>query len=85
MKFLLLLGLFLAVVWLARGGRRSLPRDGARTRAPDTPQASASTTEEMVACAHCGVHLPKGEAVVGPAGRFCSVEHRDVRSGARPS
>ena len=84
MRFLLLLGLFLAVVWLARGGRRTLPRDDARTRAPGDPHAPASTAEEMVACAHCGVHLPKGEAVGDSAGWFCSPEHRDARPGAQP-
>ena len=84
MKFLLLLGVFLAVVWLARGGRRTPPRDDARPRATGGPQTPASTTEEMVACVHCGVHLPEGEAVGSPAGWFCSVEHRDVHPGAQP-
>lgn len=80
MKFLLLVGLFMAVVWLARGGRRNFPRDDAQ---PRPPVNAASSTEEMVACAHCGVHLPKGDALSGSAGWFCSTEHRDLHPGAR--
>lgn len=37
---------------------------------------------DMVACAHCGVHLPGGDALVDAAGRsFCTDDHR--RAGPR--
>lgn len=33
--------------------------------------------QAMVACAHCGVHLPRAEAVADGAGRlYCGDEHR---------
>jgi len=35
-------------------------------------------TEDMVRCAQCGVHLPKGESVRSEGKDFCSVEHRDA-------
>ena len=34
--------------------------------------------EDMVRCAHCGVHLPKGESVRAEGRDFCSAEHRDA-------
>ncbi len=35
-------------------------------------------TEDMVRCAHCGVHLPKSEGVLSAGKFFCSKEHRDA-------
>ena len=32
---------------------------------------------KMVRCAHCGVHLPRGDAVPGGAHMYCSTAHRD--------
>jgi uncharacterized protein len=72
MKFLLFLAIVLLVVWLWRSGRRSEKRpEEAAPPAPPGPQ-------EMVSCAHCGVHLPHGEAVVGRIGLYCSSEHRQI-------
>jgi uncharacterized protein len=37
----------------------------------------AGSVENMVACAHCGVHLPQSEAVRGEASlHYCSDAHR---------
>jgi uncharacterized protein len=35
----------------------------------------------MVACAHCGVHLPRDEAITIDARHYCCAEHqqRDAR------
>jgi uncharacterized protein len=35
-------------------------------------------SEDMVRCAHCGVHLPKGESIRAEGKDFCSEEHRDL-------
>lgn len=43
-----------------------------------TPQQDVTATEDMVRCAHCGVHLPKGESVQADGRYFCSAEHRDA-------
>ncbi len=76
--------IFVAVLvffWLLRralGSRKNAdrPRDPA-------PKAAPVAVSDLVSCAHCGVHLPKGEAVPGgDAARpgdtrhFCSDEHR---------
>lgn len=29
----------------------------------------------MVACRHCGLHLPASDALAGPDGPYCSAEH----------
>ncbi len=77
MKYLLLLAV-LAVVGLVFFGRRRPPptppasKDPARGRpAPEQPP------QAMLACAHCGVHLPQAEARMDVAGRpYCSDVHR---------
>lgn len=70
MKFLLFLGIVLLAVWLWRSGRRGAsPSDQDPPPPPSGPQ-------EMVRCAHCGVHLPHSDAVVGRIGLYCSQEHR---------
>jgi uncharacterized protein len=33
---------------------------------------------KMVACAHCGVHLPESEAIRDGDKYFCSEEHRRI-------
>lgn len=39
------------------------------------PEAENSA-EQMVQCAHCGIHLPASEAIAGPGRKlFCSDEH----------
>ena len=75
MKYLfwLVVGLF---VWWAY--RRS--RAGAGTpQSPPPPQ-----TQDMVTCAHCGIHLPRDEAVTGTRGQYCSAAHRSAASDRNP-
>lgn len=42
------------------------------------PQQDKLTAEDMVRCAHCGVHLPKGESIQADGQFFCGAEHRDA-------
>ncbi|MCK9202193.1 MAG: hypothetical protein M0P59_13905 [Gallionella sp.] len=35
-------------------------------------------TEDMVRCAHCGVHLPRSESIKAGDKFYCSTEHRDA-------
>ncbi|EGI76265.1 PP0621 family protein [Hylemonella gracilis] len=75
MKFLLLLLIILLAIWLLRSGRTAEPqtkRPSDSTRRPP-PQ---SAPEDMVRCAHCGLHLPMHEAVASSSAYYCSVEHR---------
>ena len=71
MKYLLVLAVILAVLWLIRGNRRSDPSErSARREAPPEQQ-------EMVQCPVCLVHLPRVDALPGPNGQlYCCAEHR---------
>lgn len=82
MKFLLLVGLIIGVAWLLT---RLLSSDTRQPREPEeTEDVPDAQSEEMVACVHCGVHLPQGEAVGSTAGWFCSDAHRQAH-GADPT
>lgn len=69
MKYLIWLLVILVAIWAFKRSRR--PAKSAED--PKTPNSSPSN---MVACAHCGLHLPQEEAVTGTKGLYCSTEHR---------
>ena len=71
MKFLLVIAVVLAVLWLLRSNRRAeSPNPGAARQAPPQQQ-------EMVQCPVCLVHLPRSDALPGPNGQlYCCAEHR---------
>ena len=65
-RLLMMLAIAAAVYWLLRPNRREKPgRDG-------------PAVEDMVRCAHCGVHIPRSEAILAGGNFFCSTEHRDA-------
>lgn len=81
MKYLVLIGVLLAVYLVVRAGRGGgTGRTGHPGQPPASPPARppSAPTQDMVSCAVCGLHLPRAEALVDPRGRtFCSPEHRD--------
>jgi len=77
MKFLLILLVVLAVLWLARSSRRSPPTASRGTTPPQQ--------QPMLACAQCGLHLPRDEALPGRGGVFCSEAHRTEYERAHPA
>jgi uncharacterized protein len=38
----------------------------------------------MVSCSHCGIHLPRDEAVAGTLGLYCSTTHRSAANDRNP-
>lgn len=76
MKVLLLVAVLLLLLWLLRP-RRPSRRDGGGMRA-------GHEVEDMVCCAHCGVHVPRREAVLAHDETFCSQEHRLAFEAAPP-
>jgi len=67
MKILLFLVVVFVLLWLLRGAN-------SRRRGGAPPPAQAP--QQMIACAHCGVHLPRDEALPGRGGVFCGDAHR---------
>ncbi|HRD83577.1 MAG TPA: PP0621 family protein [Rubrivivax sp.] len=80
MKFVLLLAVLVVAAWMVLSrvaGRRNAKDEGKAPQAQARPAAQAVDVQPMVACAHCGVHLPAQDAVTDAAGRgFCSDAHR---------
>ncbi|MFO1339739.1 MAG: PP0621 family protein [Burkholderiaceae bacterium] len=68
-KLLLMLGfaVLALMLWFGKGRGGGAARPSRRVPGP----------QAMVACAHCGVHLPQLDAVDGDSGQhYCSAEHR---------
>ena len=78
MKYLLILALVLAVIWLWKAHRRSSLAEKARAQNPPPATGKSKTlqTTEVIACDVCAVHLPLNEALTGGRGVYCSEAHR---------
>ena len=72
MKYLVLLGVIFAVIWWLK-----LSREPSSTNTTSNPKP----TQAMVACLHCGVHLPQNDAVHTAHGFYCSDQHRALKEG----
>lgn len=72
MKYLVLLGVIFAVIWWLK-----LSREPSSTQS----KSSAHQPQNMVACQHCGLHLPENDAVRSRSGVYCSEEHRALKEG----
>lgn len=65
-RLFLLIAIAAVVYLLIRSFRKNAPRQ------------DEAVAEDMVRCAHCGVHLPKGESIQAQGLDFCSAAHRDA-------
>ena len=81
MKLILFAVVALALVWLLR---RSLGSSAKRPPA-DKPAAPDAPPQTMLACAHCGMHLPPNEALPGRGGVFCGEPHRSAYEREHPA
>jgi uncharacterized protein len=71
MKFLLVLAVLVVAFWVWRNNRLA---ESASNKQP--PPQTPGLPLAMVACLECGTHLPESEAVRGPGGSYCCIEHR---------
>ena len=70
MKYLVLFAVLAVVYAVWRAQRRaSAPRQGNTQRPPIAPP------QDMVRCAHCGVHLPQNHALSSGQAWYCSQPH----------
>ena len=80
MKVVLFVAAVFVLLWLLRGTiRRSVKKD------PPAAPPTAAAPQQIVACAQCGVHLPRDEALPGQGGVFCGDAHRAAFEKNRPS
>ncbi|MBO1259949.1 hypothetical protein J3Q28_14765 [Bordetella holmesii] len=61
---------FIAILVILTGWRMLNARNSRRAAPP-----VAKPPETMVRCAHCGIHIPRSEAVLQNGQTWCSVEH----------
>ncbi|MEP6739736.1 MAG: PP0621 family protein [Caldimonas sp.] len=73
MKIVLFVVAVFVLLWLLRGTTGQRPKRGA---APPPSEPTAREPQTIVACAQCGVHLPRDEALPGRGGVFCGDAHR---------
>jgi uncharacterized protein len=77
MKYVVLAAILVAVIWFFGRGRGKPDSPPAPPAPPEPPKKKAPEKTQILACAHCGVHLPKSEAAFDAIGRpFCTPEHR---------
>ncbi|TXH39637.1 MAG: hypothetical protein E6Q94_00805 [Burkholderiaceae bacterium] len=69
MKYLVLLIVLIVAIGLWRS--RRVP--DASPRRPTPPDRSP---QDILACAHCGVHIPKAEALMLGDQAYCCAEHQ---------
>ena len=74
MKYLVLLIVLAVVVGVWRSRRP--PASGPEKAAPRAPVRA----QDMVACSHCGVHVPRAEALMLGQHAYCCAEHRRQHS-----
>lgn len=70
MKFLLIFVVVLVLAWRWRAWREKRQHNTALTKT-NTPKSIG-----MVACHHCGMHVPVHDALAGARGPYCSQAHR---------
>ena len=69
MKFLVLLAVLFVAYLVWRGKREE--------KNPSRPQArSLPAPQDMLACARCGVHVPRGDAWLSDGRSYCCREHQ---------
>ena len=69
-KILLLMVIGFAAWAVIRAYQRSLNQP--------PPSAHEKAAEDMVKCAHCGVNLPRSEAIYSGGEFFCTTEHKQL-------
>jgi uncharacterized protein len=78
-KLLIVLLVGVVAAWLIFGRRRKPVEPVAGTQT----QAGREEGQAMVACAHCGLHLPRGDAIADGDASYCSPAHRAAGPRAR--
>jgi uncharacterized protein len=76
MKVILSIVVVVIGVFWWRNQRRSANKQADPVAAPVKPSAKPQGATEMVRCAHCGVHLPRPDAIAQETLLYCSRAHQ---------
>lgn len=75
MKYLIVIAIVFAGIWLWRANRP------ARREETPGPRTQAQL-QDMVSCAVCDLHVPRADATPGRKGAlYCGIEHRQRAEG----
>ncbi|WER45524.1 PP0621 family protein [Cupriavidus sp. WKF15] len=80
-RILILLAVVLGVIWWLRSRAESRQQQAARTSRSANNASRDDSAEAMVQCAHCGVHLPRSEAIAWHGLHYCRRSHLPDDSG----
>lgn len=73
MKYLLVVLVVIIAIGIWRNNRRKASAPASARKQP------LRQPEDMVTCAHCGLHLPASDAITSPdRNHYCSTEHRHL-------
>lgn len=72
MKYLVLLVVLAVAIGIWRSRRAP---DEEEPKSPPSPHA---LPQDMLACAHCGVHIPQADALMLGKQAYCCAEHRQL-------
>ena len=75
-RLIVLILLVVLAVWLIRRALKA-------SRTSQGPQSKAPVQGDLVACARCGVHLPRTEARLAGGLLYCGEEHARLGAGER--
>jgi uncharacterized protein len=78
----LIIGGMLVARILARQNEKAQVAAGKPKQAPRRGAPPIKPPESMVRCAHCGIHMPRSEAVLMKGQTWCSEDH--AKLGVRP-
>ena len=78
MKLLVFVIAVVVLLWLLRGALR------VRRDSPPRRPAPPKGAQPMLACAWCGVHMPRDDMLPGRGGMFCGEAHRAAFEKAHP-
>lgn len=74
MKLLVVLLVVAVALWALLARSRGAGRSPSGRR-PVPPPAPGGASEDMVRCAHCGVHLPATDALQAAGRSYCGPDH----------
>lgn len=73
MKYLVLLIVLAVAIGIWRSRRAP---DSSQDKGNKPTPSPLALPQDMLACAHCGVHIPQAEALMLGNYAYCSAEHR---------